>query len=102
LSSKESSLREGVRRLLKQAGAFVAAIHGSGYMRPGLPDFVACLGGRFIAIELKAPGRYRDPRQGLSDAQKVVLAELEAAGALTIIADSVGTIEAALRREGLT
>lgn len=55
-------------------------------VKAGVPDLLALHGGRLFALELKAPGGR------VSDAQREILADLEAAGASTAVA--VGLDEA--------
>lgn len=86
---------------MKELGAFCETLHGGAYQRPGLPDLMTCLKGRYIAIELKAPGRYKSPYDGLSPAQQAVLYEIASAGGIVIVADSLDAILESLRREGL-
>jgi Holliday junction resolvase len=50
----EKRVKVKVESILKQEGAyyFFPATHG--YGRSGVPDIVACVNGRFVAIECKA------------------------------------------------
>lgn len=50
----EKAVKDKVESILKQEGAyyFFPATHG--YGRSGVPDIVACVNGRFLAIECKA------------------------------------------------
>lgn len=54
VQTPEGKVKAKVVRLLKAAGVyyFFAATHG--YGRSGIPDIVACVDGRFLAIECKA------------------------------------------------
>ncbi len=56
----------------------------------GTPDILACIEGRFVAIEVKAP------RGRLSKVQEVQLAKIERAGGITIVARSVDAVIAGL------
>ena len=42
------------RGILKKHGIYYAMPIGSGYGNSGVPDFLCCIGGRFVAIEAKA------------------------------------------------
>ena len=66
-------------------------VHGGPWQRRGVPDFIVCVRGRFLAIELKAPGRKPTP------AQAVELARLQAAGAAVLVATMVAEVGTALR-----
>jgi Holliday junction resolvase len=54
---KESTVAAGTDRILNRRGAYVVNIHGAGIGRNGIADRLACYRGRFLALELKAPGR---------------------------------------------
>lgn len=53
-STPEAAVKKQIRKLLDAAGAYHAMPIGSGYGNSGVPDFLVCHGGRFIAIEAKA------------------------------------------------
>lgn len=53
---KEATVANGVDRILNKRGAWTVNIHGAGIGRNGIPDRLACYHGRFLALELKAPG----------------------------------------------
>lgn len=57
---------------------------------PGSPDIVACVAGRFWAIETKRPGGK------LSDAQKTVCAALQRAGGTYLVVSDVSDLDVAL------
>jgi hypothetical protein len=59
----------------------------------GIPDFVCCWGGRFLAIETKAPGN----RKGTTPNQERVLAEIKAHGGVSVVVDDLAQLEALLR-----
>ncbi len=52
----EARLSRKIRTTLEARGIFCFKIHGSGMMRAGLPDLIACVGGDFVGIEVKMPG----------------------------------------------
>lgn len=49
----EADVKKAVKRRLVETGAWYCMPHGAGYGRAGIPDFVVCLDGRFVAIECK-------------------------------------------------
>ena len=53
----EGAVKQDIRNILTQAGAYHAVIHQSGFGVAGIPDILACYRGRFLGIEVKAPGR---------------------------------------------
>lgn len=78
---------------LRKAGAFAEKNHGNEFTRQGTPDIYACLQGRFIAIEVKQPGKKPTP------AQVQVLTEIEAAGGITRVMTSASEVDVMLREE---
>jgi hypothetical protein len=50
----EKKVKEKVKALCKQYGAYYAMPMGTGYGNAGVPDFLICSNGRFIAVETKA------------------------------------------------
>ncbi len=62
---------------------------------PGCSDIIACLAGRFVAIEVKRPGKKA------TDAQTSFLDSVRQAGGVAFVADSVEVTQISLRAEGL-
>lgn len=58
--------------------------------RAGVPDIIACVGGRFVAIEVKRPGA------SPSELQRYNLKKIWDAGGISIIAHSVEEARSAL------
>lgn len=50
----EGAVKKRVKEILKELGAWYAMPMGTGYGHSGVPDFLVCLDGVFIAIETKA------------------------------------------------
>ena len=53
-STPEVKVKRQIRKLLDDAGAYYAMPIGTGYGNSGVPDFLICHKGRFIAVEAKA------------------------------------------------
>ncbi len=54
---KEKDIVAAILRLLKKTPAcFAWKEHGGMYGTAGIPDVIACVGGRFMAFEVKVPG----------------------------------------------
>lgn len=51
---KEAAVKTAVKRLLVEHGVYYFMPLGAGYGRAGIPDFVCCVKGQFLAIECKA------------------------------------------------
>jgi hypothetical protein len=93
--SNEHGLTKEVRAYLerlKLAHRRVWGFKTSGglYQMVGLPDWILCVNGRFVAIETKHPdgSTEANPKQGW------VLAKIAAAGGLVLVARRMAEIEA--------
>jgi hypothetical protein len=76
---------------------YVLKVHGHLGQRPGVPDLIACLGGRFVAIEVKAPcGRHP-----VSLRQQCELEAIRSAGGLALVATDVAEVAALLAAAAL-
>lgn len=52
----EGKVKAKVKKILSEVGAYYAMPVGAGFGNAGVPDFLVCYKGRFIAIETKAKG----------------------------------------------
>ena len=53
---KESALQRQIIAYLRGQGAYVFKVVGSPLQQRGTPDLLVCWQGKFIALEIKAPG----------------------------------------------
>lgn len=53
-STPEVKVKTAIKRLLVKHGAYYAMPIGSGYGTTGVPDFLICVKGYFLAVEAKA------------------------------------------------
>jgi Holliday junction resolvase len=53
----EARITAKLRSWLEQHGAAVVKIHGGRFGHAGMPDLLVCMQGRFIAFEVKQPGK---------------------------------------------
>jgi pantoate kinase len=53
-STPEALVKKRIRKILDDSGAYFAMPIGTGYGNSGVPDFLVCHQGEFIAIEAKA------------------------------------------------
>lgn len=74
----EGKVKEAVKKLLKERGAYYHMPVQNGMGKPSL-DFVGCYKGKFFAIETKAEGKKPTLRQ------QATIAEMEAAGAAVFV-----------------
>lgn len=52
----EAKVKARIRAILDAEGIYYAMPIGTGYGKSGVPDFLCCVGGKFLAIEAKAGG----------------------------------------------
>ena len=50
----EGEIKDQVRKVLDEMGAYYFFPAANGYGRTGIPDIIACVGGHFVGIECKA------------------------------------------------
>ena len=53
-ATPESKVKAKIKLILKAHGAYYAMPIGTGYGNSGVPDFLCCVNGNFLAIEAKA------------------------------------------------
>lgn len=85
----ESKVKDRIKVILKAHGAYWAMPMGSGFGHAGVPDFLACHRGRFIAIEAKAG---KGTTTALQDAQLALIREAKGC-ALVINENSLQQLE---------
>lgn len=78
-STPESKVKAKIKAILKEHGVYYAMPIGTGYGNAGVPDFLCCLKGRFLAIEAKANGGKTTALQDKN------LRDIETAGGITCV-----------------
>jgi hypothetical protein len=53
-ATPESKVKDKIKAILKKHGIYYAMPIGTGYGNSGVPDFLCCVAGHFLAIEAKA------------------------------------------------
>jgi hypothetical protein len=53
-ATPEAKVKAKIKTILKAHGAYYAMPIGTGYGNSGVPDFLCCINGHFVAIEAKA------------------------------------------------
>ena len=84
----EKKVKDKVKAILKEVGAFYFMPATGGYGKSGVPDIVACFKGKFIGIECKAGNNKPTPLQ------LKALRDIELAGGISLWVneESVGTV----------
>ena len=52
----EGKVKDKIKKILKEHALYYVMPMGTGYGNAGVPDFLCCLNGRFLAVEAKAEG----------------------------------------------
>lgn len=90
-----ASLMLALRDYLRVRGAWELKVAGGAYQKPGAPDFVCCIKGRFLACEGKTGSATLTP------AQVREKRAIEHSGGLYVVAHTVDDLESALLDAGL-
>jgi hypothetical protein len=77
--SKEEHVKEDVKEILKRHGVWSFMPIGGAFTAVGIPDFIGCFHGRFIAVETKFG------RNKLSAWQERVLGLIKEAGGIALV-----------------
>lgn len=85
----EGRVKEAVRKFLRAKGVWFYQPVQNGMGQVGIPDFICCYRGIFIAIETKAPGKL----SGVTANQRRVLDLIKEHGGLALVVDDVAALE---------
>jgi pantoate kinase len=78
-TTPEAKVKAKIRAILKEHSVYYAMPIGTGYGNSGVPDFLCCVNGKFVAIEAKAG-------KGVATALQLKnLSEINKAGGYTCI-----------------
>jgi len=80
---REKNIENQIKRYLDRLGCWYMKVHGSAFQKAGVPDLIACIGGRFVGIEVKRPGGRVSPLQKLN------IEEIQRSGGVAFVAYSV-------------
>lgn len=89
-SVRESAIQSGIVAAVRDAGGWAIVTRPPG-VPTGTPDIIACLDGRFAAIEVKRPGATATVIQAAQ------MAAIRSAGGVAVVATSVAEAMAALQ-----
>lgn len=81
----EGKVKEAVKRFLKSRNIWFYMPIQNGMGQVGIPDFICCWNGRFLAIETKAPGKLNNTTPN----QKRVLADIRGHAGHALVVDSI-------------
>ena len=90
----EGKVKDKIKKILKANGIYYAMPMGTGFGNAGVPDFLCCKNGRFLAIEAKANQTSKPTALQMKN-----LHEIEAAGGgfWVVHADNIDMFELWIR-----
>ena len=88
----EGRVKDAVKALLRERRIWYYMPVGNGMGVVGIPDFICCWDGKFLAIETKAPGKAGNTTPN----QKRRIAEIQSANGLALVVDDVEQLRTTL------
>lgn len=89
----EGRTKDGIKKLLKARGVYYYMPVQNGMGVVGVPDFICCVpcnsGGRFLAVEAKAPGK----RGNTSANQDAQIAAIQRSSGVAVVIDDPAQLE---------
>jgi hypothetical protein len=87
-TTPEGKVKAKIKGYLDSLGVWHFSPPANGFGRSGIPDLVCCYKGRFIGIEVKAPGKTRNT----TTMQDREIAAINAAGGTALVVDDVSQV----------
>ena len=81
---KEKAVENKIKKWLKDKGYWFFKVHGSIFQPSGIPDILACINGKFVAVEVK-----RTKGGIVSPLQKAQIAKIKENGGIAGVATSM-------------
>ena len=91
----EKRIENQIKQYLDSIGAWHIKTHGNMFSKAGTPDIIACLRGRFVAIEVKQPGGRVSPLQ------MAHIKLIRQSNGTAFVAYSLDDVKHILKKEGL-
>lgn len=92
----EQHIQDSIMRYIKSIGGLPIKQNQIGiYGQAGVPDILACIKGRFVAIEVKRPGQKPKP------IQEAFLDAINKKGGVGFWADNLDKVKDTLKKENL-
>lgn len=85
----EARVKSAVKAVLERRGIWFYMPIQNGMGRVGIPDFICCWNGRFLAIETKAPGKLNNTTAN----QDLVLSEIREHKGVALVVDDAEQVE---------
>lgn len=92
----EQHIQTSIMRYIKSVGGLPIKQNQIGiYAQAGVPDIIACIKGRFVAIEVKKPGEKPKP------IQEAFLDSITRKGGVAFWTDNLDKVKSELKKENL-
>ncbi|MFZ6731947.1 hypothetical protein ACO0LG_08520 [Undibacterium sp. Ji42W] len=88
----EGKVKDAISAVLRERGIWYFLPANNGFGKHGIPDYICCLNGKFLAIEAKAPGK----RSNTSELQDHTISDIKGHNGLAVVIDDVSQLEAFL------
>jgi Holliday junction resolvase len=85
----EGRSKAAIKRWLDRHDIWYFMPAANGFGKVGIPDIICIVAGRFVGIEVKAPGK----ENNLTENQKTRIEEIQRAGGIAFVASHVETVE---------
>lgn len=92
----EKKVENKIKKWLKDRNYWYFKVHGSIYQPAGIPDIIACINGKFVAIEVK-----RSDGGIVSELQKAQIQKIKDSGGLVGVAHNMEEFWQILKDGGL-
>lgn len=89
----EGKVKAAVKRVLKESGVWYYMPVQNGMGVVGVPDFICCCDGKFLAIETKAPGKVTT----VTPNQQHQIETIRASGGTAFVTDTVEDVKLAIK-----
>ena len=88
-ATPEATVKRKIKAWLTERGIYYCQPIGTGLGASGIPDIICCHDGRFVALEVKAPGK-RNNTTVLQDKQ---IMAIHKAGGAAVVVDDVSQLD---------
>lgn len=92
----EKQVENQIKKWLEQHGYWYFKVHGGPFQKVGVPDIIACINGKFVAIEVK-----RSDGGIVSELQKAQIQKIKDSGGLVGVAHNMEEFWQILKDGGL-
>ena len=92
----EGAIKAKIKAWFKARGIWYCMPMGTGFGNSGVPDFICCWNGKFLAVEAKAPGK----RSNTTVMQDNQIMGIHRANGMAIVVDSIEQLDQLEERLG--